>query len=51
MIGLPEAAWSKDGKNKKENKEGEDNKSHLHTTNISIQHYNSKQSTLSDFTT
>jgi hypothetical protein len=48
LIGLQEVTWGE----KKENKEEEDNKSHLHTTtNSSIQRYNSKQSTLSDFTT
>jgi uncharacterized protein YecE (DUF72 family) len=39
MVGLPEAAWSKE----------DDDKSHLHSSSQSIQDHNSKQSTISDF--
>jgi uncharacterized protein YecE (DUF72 family) len=46
MVGLPEAVWNKD--EDKENKNEEDDKSHLHGN--SIQH-DSKQSTISDFVT
>jgi uncharacterized protein YecE (DUF72 family) len=43
MVGLSEAAWSKE----------EDDNSYLHSSssNVHQQHHNSKQSTLSDFTT
>ena len=41
MVGLPEATWSRE----------EDDKSYLHSSNNIQQHHNSKQSTLSDFTT
>ena len=43
MVGLSEATWSKE----------EDDKSYLHSSssNVHQQHHNSKQSTLSDFTT
>jgi hypothetical protein len=43
MVGLPEAAWSKEEENKKE----EDDKSHLHGSSIQ----DPKQSTISDFIT
>ena len=39
MVGLPEAAWSKE----------DDDKSYLHSSSQSIQDHNSKQSTISDF--
>ncbi len=47
MVGLPEAAWSNDDKDKKE----EDDKSYLHSSSCYIQqqNHNSKQSTISDF--
>jgi hypothetical protein len=44
MVGLPEAAYGKEEKNKKE----EDDKSHLHSSKVQQQDHNSKQSTLSD---
>ena len=48
MVELPGATWSKDeDKDKKE----EDDESHLHSSSRNIQDHNSKQSTLSDFTT
>jgi len=49
LVGLPEAAYSKDDK---ENKREEDDKSHLHSKrNIQKQYHNPKQSTISDFMT
>jgi uncharacterized protein YecE (DUF72 family) len=48
MVGLPEATWSKDEENKKE----EDHKSHLRSSSSNIQqHHKSNQSALSDFMT
>jgi uncharacterized protein YecE (DUF72 family) len=46
MVGLPEAAWNNDDKEKKR----EDDKSYLHSSSHSIQH-DSKQSAISDFMT
>jgi uncharacterized protein YecE (DUF72 family) len=46
MVGLPEAAWNNDDKDKNK----EDDKSHLHSSSRSIQH-DSKQSAISDFMT
>ena len=50
LVGLPEAAYSKDDK---ENKREEDDKSHLHSnsSNVQQQNYNSMQSTVPDFMT
>jgi hypothetical protein len=45
MVGLPESVWNKD--EDKGNKRVEDDKSYLHSSSIQ----DSKQSTLSDFTT
>jgi hypothetical protein len=49
MVGLPEAAWSKDEENKTE----EDDKSYLHSSSSNVQQldHNSNQSALSDFMT
>ncbi|MBV9178278.1 MAG: hypothetical protein JO297_14715 [Nitrososphaeraceae archaeon] len=48
MVGLPEASYSEE---EEKNKNEEDDRSYLHSSSNIQQHHNSKQSTISDFTT